>query len=240
MKTSSVSSHGRPFPRRNGCLLELSQPCQFLLLSNVSLGFLPSCWPSCNDSNDIMWFQLENDLQPSATRAHTDQLVPIFESLVPADFILGEEALDCFLESNAMIGKLVALKIILEVGRLERMPIYQGTPSSSRRQTRVSHPGSGRLCSFRCRPWISYLPAYRKRVDLVKQRLAPALASVLTTFSRLEQPANYASRIPTNKNAVDKVRFTMHQTISSLFVNCRNGTSRLRLTTLICLRAHTA
>ncbi len=140
MKTSLVFSHGRPFPKRNGCLLELSQPCQFLLLSNVSLGFLPSCWPSCNDSNDIMWFQLENDLQPSATRAHTDQLVPIFESLVPADFILGEEALDCFLESNAMIGKLVALKIILEVGRLERMPIYQGTPSSSRRQTRVSHP----------------------------------------------------------------------------------------------------
>ena len=140
MKTSSVSSHGRLFPRRNGRLPESSQPCQFLLLSNASLVSLSSCWPSCNDSNDIMWFQLENDLQPSATRAHADELVPVLESFVPADFILREETLDCFLESNTMIGKLVTLKIILKVRRLEKMPIYHGTPSSSRRHIRVPHP----------------------------------------------------------------------------------------------------
>jgi hypothetical protein len=139
VKTSSVSSRGRPFPRRNGCLLELSQPCRFLLLSNVLLVSLSSYWPSRNDSNDTMWFQLENDLQPPATGARTDYLVPIFEPLVPPDFVLGKEAPDCFLESNAVIGKLVAIKIILKVGRLKKMPVYQGTPSFSRRHICVPH-----------------------------------------------------------------------------------------------------
>jgi hypothetical protein len=88
----------------------------------------------------MIWFQLENDLQPSATGAHADQLVAISESLVPADFIPAEEALDCFLESNTMIGQLVTLKVILEVGWLEKVPIYQGTVSPSRRDIRVAHP----------------------------------------------------------------------------------------------------
>lgn len=40
-----------------------------------------------------------------------------------------KETFDCFLESNAMIGKLVAVEIILEVGRLENMPVYQSVPA---------------------------------------------------------------------------------------------------------------
>jgi hypothetical protein len=74
---------------------------------------------------------LKDDLQPSATDACSDQLVTIPVSLVPTNFVLRKEALHCFLETDAMISKLVALKIILEISRMEKMPVYQSVPSSS-------------------------------------------------------------------------------------------------------------
>jgi hypothetical protein len=57
-------------------------------------------------------------------------LVTIPVSLVPTNFVLREEALYCFFEADAMIGKFVALEVVLEVSRMEKMPVYQSVPSS--------------------------------------------------------------------------------------------------------------
>jgi len=72
---------------------------------------------------------LKDDLQPSATSTRSDQLVAICESLVPTNLILRKEALHRFLKGNTMIGELVALEIILEIGRLKNMPVYQSAPA---------------------------------------------------------------------------------------------------------------
>jgi len=149
MKTSSASSRGRVFPRRIDSPLEPSQSCRFRLLSNVSSISSLSYRPSRNDSNNGRRLQLEDDLQPSASRARPDQLVTILVFLVPTDFIIREEAFDCLLESNAMISKLAALKIILEVRWLEKVPVYQNVPRS---------PQSGLAAMATADPAFDFLP----------------------------------------------------------------------------------
>jgi hypothetical protein len=79
---------------------------------------------------------LEGDPQSSATDACSDQLVTIPVFLIPTDLILQEKAFHRFLESDAVIGKLVALKIILEVRWLEKVPVYHDAPLFSRTMLR--------------------------------------------------------------------------------------------------------
>jgi hypothetical protein len=67
---------------------------------------------------------LKNDLESTSSDGPADELIAISVGLVAMYFEVGEETFYSFLESNVMRGKLVAFKVILEVGWLKTMPVY--------------------------------------------------------------------------------------------------------------------
>jgi hypothetical protein len=68
---------------------------------------------------------LKYDLHRPSGPGATDQLKTILELLVPPHDEAGEEALHGLFERNPMEGEFVAFEVILEITRLEAIPVYQ-------------------------------------------------------------------------------------------------------------------
>jgi len=66
---------------------------------------------------------LKDDLEPSAASGPADQLIPVRVRLVPAYFEVREEAVHSLFKGNVVCGEFVSLKVVLEIGRSETVPV---------------------------------------------------------------------------------------------------------------------
>jgi hypothetical protein len=68
---------------------------------------------------------LKDGLQRPSSPGAANQLKTIFELPVPPHDKVGKEALHSLFERNGMGSELVAGEVVLEVTRLEAVPVYQ-------------------------------------------------------------------------------------------------------------------
>jgi hypothetical protein len=80
--------------------------------------------PPCDNPNDLIRFELENNLQLPSTDGGPNQLEPVRIGFVPSYFKIREEALYGFLKHNPVRSQLVRIEIILEIRRSEPAPIH--------------------------------------------------------------------------------------------------------------------
>jgi len=90
----------------------------------LSLAWFSSYRPTGDDSNDSTGFQLKDYLQRATTDRTAEQLISVTVALVSANREIRKESLDRLFECDGVRRQFVSLEVILEVSRLELIPLH--------------------------------------------------------------------------------------------------------------------